>query len=127
MGRKVFVGNLSYSTTEDDLRQAFGQVGLITYAKVVVDRETGRSRGFGFVEFETGQQARAAMEQWNGQSLHGRQINVNEANERQGGPRAGGPAPRRVEVQVHPAHGRDGGRGGQRGRDRGRGRDAYED
>ena len=85
MGRRLYVGNLSYSTTEIDLRDLFGQAGTVADAKVVMDRETGRPRGFAFVEMSTDQEAAAAIEQFNGREFGGRAINVNEAQERSGG------------------------------------------
>jgi len=96
MGRRLYVGNLSYGTTELELREVFGQIGAVTDAKVVMDRETGRPRGFGFVEMSTDEHAKLAIEQLNGRELDGRAINVNEAQERSagggGGSRGGGRA-----------------------------------
>jgi RNA recognition motif-containing protein len=85
MGRRLYVGNLSYNTTEITLRDVFGQVGAVADAKVVMDRESGRPRGFGFVEMGTDQEAQDAIGQLNGRELDGRAINVNEAQERSGG------------------------------------------
>src|SRR6185503_3196323 len=85
MGRRLYVGNLSYNTTELELREAFGQAGTVTDAKVVMDRETGRPRGFAFVEMSSDQEAQNAIQQLNGRELDGRAINVNEAQERTGG------------------------------------------
>ena len=85
MGRRLYVGNLSYNTTELDLRDTFGQHGTVTDAKVVMDRETGRPRGFAFVEMSTDQEAQAAMAELNGRELGGRAVTVNEAQERSGG------------------------------------------
>jgi RNA recognition motif-containing protein len=85
MGRRLYVGNLSYNTTELSLREAFGQVGTVSEAKIVMDRETGRPRGFGFVEMSSDQEAQEAIQQLNGRDLDGRAINVNEAQERAGG------------------------------------------
>ena len=93
MSRKLFVGGLSWSTNDDGLRQAFSRFGDIDEAKVILDRETGRSRGFGFVTFVTADSARTAMQDMNGATLDGRSIKVNEAEERPrgaGGPRGGG-------------------------------------
>jgi cold-inducible RNA-binding protein len=87
MSRKLFVGGLSWNTNDDGLRQAFDRFGRIDEAKVILDRETGRSRGFGFVTFSDAESARAAMGEMNGTSLDGRNIKVNEAEER---PRTGG-------------------------------------
>ena len=90
MGRRLYVGNLSYNTTEIDLREAFGQIGTVTDAKVVMDRETGRPRGFAFVEMSNSEEALKAIEQINGRELDGRALNVNEAQERSGGGGRGG-------------------------------------
>jgi RNA recognition motif-containing protein len=85
MGRRLYVGNLSYNTTELALRDAFGQVGTVADAKVVMDRDTGRPRGFAFVEMSSDGEAQDAIAQLNGRELDGRAINVNEAQERSGG------------------------------------------
>lgn len=85
MGRRLYVGNLSYQTTELELRDTFGQFGTVADAKVVTDRETGRPRGFAFVEMSTDQEAQEAIAQLNGRELGGRALNVNEAQERSGG------------------------------------------
>jgi RNA recognition motif-containing protein len=91
MGRRLYVGNLSYDTTELGLRELFGQAGTVSDAKIVTDRETGRPRGFGFVEMSTDQEARTATEQLNGRDVDGRAITVSEARERDaGGGRGGG-------------------------------------
>ena len=82
MGRRLYVGNLSFNTTELDLRDAFGTAGTITDAKIVMDRETGRPRGFAFVEMSSDQEAQNAIAQLNGRELDGRTIKVNEAEER---------------------------------------------
>ncbi len=105
MGKRLYVGNLSYNTTELELREAFGQAGTVTDAKVVMDRETGRPRGFAFVEMSSEQEAQNAIQQLNGRELDGRAINVNEAQERTGGGGRGGGG-----------GGRGGGGGGGRGR-----------
>lgn len=76
---KLFVGNLDYTVTSDDLKQAFAQFGTIVDAVVIMDKMTGRSRGFGFVEFTKPEEAKAAIEKLNGSELKGRKINVNEA------------------------------------------------
>ena len=76
---KLFVGNLDYTVTSDDLKQAFAQFGTIVDAVVIMDKMTGRSRGFGFVEFSKPEEAKAAIEKLNGSDLKGRKINVNEA------------------------------------------------
>lgn len=90
MAKKLFVGNLSWNTRDDSLMQAFSQFGEVSDAKVILDRDTGRSRGFGFVTFdddEAGERAIAAM---NGADLDGRPLRVNEAQERERRPGGGG-------------------------------------
>jgi cold-inducible RNA-binding protein len=79
MATKLYVGNLSFRTTSDDLKEAFSQAGTVESASVIEDRETGRSRGFGFVEMATPEEAAAAIEQFNGKELGGRNLTVNEA------------------------------------------------
>lgn len=88
----IYVGNLSYSTTDESLRGAFEQFGQVDSAKVITDRETGRSRGFGFVEMSDDGAAREAIEQMNGADLEGRNLRVNEARPREdrGGGGGGG-------------------------------------
>src|SRR4029078_5802216 len=88
MGDRLYVGNLSFHTTEDELAQAFAQFGEVTDVKVILDRETGRSRGFGFVVMGADESAREAMEQMDGAMVGGRSLRVNEAQER--APRTGG-------------------------------------
>ena len=88
MGKKLFVGNLAFSTTGSDLEALFASAGTVESATVVSDRESGRSRGFGFVEMSTSTEATKAIQELNGRDLGGRQINVNEAKERE--PRSGG-------------------------------------
>ena len=93
MGNKLYVGNLSYNIRDDDLQQAFAQYGSVSSAKVMMDRDTGRSKGFGFVEMGSDAEAQAAINGMNGQSLDGRAIVVNEARpreERPGGFGGGG-------------------------------------
>ena len=101
MGNKLYVGNLPYSVRDSDLEQAFGQFGTVTSAKVMMERDTGRSKGFGFVEMGSDAEALAAVEGMNGQSLGGRSLVVNEARPMEarpprtggggfGGPRGGG-------------------------------------
>jgi RNA recognition motif-containing protein len=85
MGNKLYVGNLSWGVGTDELRNLFAEYGTITDAIVLEDRETGRSRGFGFVTFETGDQAKAAIQALDGADVDGRNIKVNEAQERTGG------------------------------------------
>lgn len=93
MGNKLYVGNLAYSVRDDSLQQAFAQFGTVTSAKVMMDRETGRSKGFGFVEMGSDAEAQAAINGMNGQPLEGRPLVVNEARPREdrpGGFRSGG-------------------------------------
>ncbi|HEX9943111.1 MAG TPA: RNA-binding protein [Thermoanaerobaculia bacterium] len=93
MGKKLFVGNLNFKTNDDDLRELFGQAGTVDSATVMMDRATGRSRGFGFVEMSADEEAEKAIQQFNGYEFQGRNLNVNEARERTpggGGPRGGG-------------------------------------
>jgi RNA recognition motif-containing protein len=79
MGKKLYVGNLSYNSTEDSLRQHFSSYGTVASAKVIFDRETGNSKGFGFIEMGTDEEANAAIAGTNGVEFEGRQIRVNEA------------------------------------------------
>jgi len=79
MGTRLFVGNLSYNTTEMDLRDVFANLGDVVEVKVVTDRDSGRPRGFAFVEMSSAQEAASAIEQLNGRELGGRTLNVNEA------------------------------------------------
>jgi RNA recognition motif-containing protein len=88
LSKNVYVGNLPFQTTADDLREAFGNFGTVTRAQVVEDRETGRSRGFGFVEMADG--AEQAIENLNGAMFQGRTLTVNEAKPREDRPRTGG-------------------------------------
>ncbi|MCC7152627.1 MAG: RNA-binding protein, partial [Rubrivivax sp.] len=86
MGNKLYVGNLAYSVRDESLQQAFGQFGHVASAKVMMDRETGRSKGFGFVEMGSDAEAQAAINGMNGQPLEGRAIVVNEARPREDRP-----------------------------------------
>ena len=92
MSTKLYVGNLSFGITSDDLHEHFAQAGTVESAKIVEDRDTGRSRGFGFVEMASAEEAQTAIEQFNGQDLDGRNLVVNEARPREegGGGRGGG-------------------------------------
>ena len=87
---RLYVGGLPYQTTEHDLIDLFGQVGQVTEASVITDRDTGRSKGFGFVEMGDEQEARSAIERINGITMGDRTITVNEARERQTGGNRGG-------------------------------------
>jgi RNA recognition motif-containing protein len=108
---KLYVGNLSFNTTNYDLEELFAQAGTVQSANVVEDRETGRSRGFGFVEMSSKEEGEAAIEQFNGKEVDGRELKVNEAKPREegGGYRGGG------------GGGYGGGRGGSGGGGRGGG------
>ena len=97
MGNKLYVGNLAYSVRDDSLHQAFSQFGTVTSAKVMMDRDTGRPKGFGFVEMGSDAEAQSAINGMNGQALEGRAVVVNEARPREerpggfgGGGRSGG-------------------------------------
>jgi RNA recognition motif-containing protein len=104
MAKKLFIGGLSWDTTDEGLRQAFASYGEITEAKVITDRDTGRSRGFGFVTFAQDEDAKSAISKMDGTSLDGKTIKVNEAQEKS--PRSGGRS----------GGGFGGGRGGGRNR-----------
>ncbi|KXK04249.1 MAG: RNA-binding protein (RRM domain) [Acidobacteria bacterium OLB17] len=90
MGTKLYVGNLSFRVTSEDLQEHFATAGAVESANVVFDRETGRSRGFGFVEMGSDDAAAAAISQFNGQEYDGRNMVVNEARPREDRPRGGG-------------------------------------
>jgi RNA recognition motif-containing protein len=91
MGKRLYVGNLSFNATDLDLRDLFAQSGTVADAKLVTDRDTGRPRGFGFVEMSTDAEAAAAINNLNGRDFQGRALTVNEAQERSsGGGRGGG-------------------------------------
>ena len=90
MGNKLYVGNLPYSVRDSDLEQAFGQFGAVTSAKVMMERDTGRSKGFGFVEMGSDAEAQAAISGMNGQPLGGRSVVVNEARPMEQRPRGYG-------------------------------------
>ena len=140
MGTKLYVGNLSYNTNEASLREAFGANGReVASVAIIMDRETGRSRGFAFVEMSTPEGAQQAMQELDGQDLDGRTLRINEAREREsrgpggsgggGGYNSGGGAPRpagssNFGPDRRPGGGtgpKRGGRGGDRDRDRDRG------
>jgi hypothetical protein len=90
MGNKLYVGNLPYSVRDGDLEQSFGQFGTVTSAKVMMERDTGRSKGFGFVEMASDPEAQAAISGMNGQALGGRSLVVNEARPMEPRPPRGG-------------------------------------
>ena len=117
MGRKLYVGNLSFSVTDQDLSKLFSQAGTCESAAVITDRMTGQSRGFGFVEMSSNAEAQAAIQQFDGHELMGRAIRVNEAQERErtGGGGGGG---RGGHGGGGGGFGGGGGRGGRGGRDR---------
>jgi len=77
--KKLYVGNLSYDTNDESIKEAFAKAGNVTEARVITDKMSGRSKGFGFVEFETEEEAAKAIEMWNGKELDGRALRVNEA------------------------------------------------
>ena len=92
MSMKLYVGNLAFQTSSEDLQQLFGQAGTVQSASVIEDRETGRSRGFGFVEMASKEEGESAISQFNGKEFNGRNLTVNEARPRddRGGNRGGG-------------------------------------
>jgi len=87
MANKLFVGSLAFSATDDDLAQFFSQAGTVQSAKVIMDRDTNRSKGFGFVEMSNDDEAQKAIEMLNGKDLNGRAVNVSEARPREERPR----------------------------------------
>ena len=110
MGKKLYVGNLSYNVSNSDLDQLFGEYGTVQSAEVIMDRDTGRSKGFGFVEMGSDEEAQAAISGVNGQEHDGRTLTVNEARPRE--PRGGGGGGGRGGY----GGGRGGGGGGRGGR-----------
>ena len=88
MSKKLYVGNLPYTATESTLSELFGQVGTVESANIITDRDTGRSKGFGFVEVSSEEEMTAAIEKFNGYDLEGRDLTVNEARPK--APRSGG-------------------------------------
>src|ERR1700733_5520115 len=91
MAKKLYVGNLSYDTNDSDLQQLFSQYGTVQSAQVIMDRDTGRSKGFGFVELSSAQEGQAAIQALHDQEVNGRKLTVNEARPREDrGPRGGG-------------------------------------
>ena len=115
MGRKLYVGNLSYNVTSSDLEQLCAQHGTVQSAEVIQDRESGRSKGFGFVEMGSEEEAQAAIAALNGQEHDGRALTVNEAKPKEDRPRGGG----------YGGGGGGGGRGGYGGGGGGGGRGGY--
>lgn len=101
MSKRLYVGSLAYETTDQELKDAFSQAGAVESAAVIMDRMTGRSKGFGFVEMTNDDEANKAIEMWNGKELGGRTLVVNEA--------------RPMEPRAPRTGGRDGGSGGGRG------------
>ena len=120
MGNKLYVGNLSYNTTSSDLEQLFGQHGTVTSAQIIADRDTGRSKGFGFVEMGSDAEAQAAIAALHGKESGGRALTVNEAKPREDRPRGGGGGGGRGGYG-----GGGGGRGGSSGGGGGGGRGRY--
>ena len=114
MSMKLYVGNLAFQTTSEDLQELFAQAGTVESASVVEDRETGRSRGFGFVEMATKEDGEAAIAQFNGKEVNGRSLTVNEARPREDRGNRGGGGGRG-------GFGGGGGRGGYGGGGGGRG------
>lgn len=93
MNRKLYVGNLPYATTQEQLEEMFGSVGTVSSAKIIQDQQTGRSKGFGFIEMSNEEEAQSAIEKLNGQEMDGRSLRVSEArppNKNKGGGRFGG-------------------------------------
>jgi len=110
MSMKLYVGNLAFATSSQELQELFGQAGTVESASIIEDRDTGRSRGFGFVEMSTKEEGDAAIAQFNGKEINGRALNVNEAKPREN---RGGGAGR--------GFGAGGNRGGNHGSNRGSG------
>lgn len=115
MGNKLYVGNLPFSTTEDSLRDTFGQCGNVTDVMIALDRQTGRSRGFGFVTFSSDDEANAAVSKFHGSEMDGRTIQVNEARPREERPSGGGGGGYRGGGGGGGGYERRGGGGGYRG------------
>jgi len=83
MAKNLFVGGLSYHTTEEMLREAFEEIGTVNSVKIIMDKSTGRSKGYGFVEMEKEDEAKTAIETYNGQKLGGRELKVNDAHHKE--------------------------------------------
>ena len=90
MGKKLYVGNLAFGVNDKDLQELFAQAGVCESSSVITDRDTGRSRGFGFVEMGSDDEAQKAIAQFNGEELKGRALKVNEAKQRENGNNGGG-------------------------------------
>ncbi len=90
MAKKLYVGGLPYSTTEDQLKDAFGQAGSVESASIIMDKMSGRSKGFGFVEMSSDAEAQSAIDMWNGKDFGGRTLTVNEARPMEERPKTGG-------------------------------------
>jgi len=90
MAKKLFVGGLSYDTTENTLKETFSKAGTVESATIIIDKISGRSKGFGFVEMSSEEEAQKAIEMFNGKELDGKNITVNEARPRESRPRQGG-------------------------------------
>lgn len=110
MAKKLYVGGLPYSTTDERLREVFAQAGTVSSATIIMDRMSGRSKGFGFVEFENDDEAMKAIEMWNGKELDGRTLTVNEAR-----PLEARPPRRQGGGGYNSRYGSGGGNGGNRG------------
>ncbi|NLX06611.1 MAG: RNA-binding protein [Phycisphaerae bacterium] len=110
MGKKLYVGNMSYDTNDSSLEELFGAYGTVESAQVIIDRSTGRSKGFGFVEMGNDDEAQAAIDALNGKEVNGRTLTVNEARPREDRPRGGSGGGGRG------GYGGGGGRGGRGGR-----------
>jgi cold-inducible RNA-binding protein len=117
MGNRLYVGNLAFSTSEEALKDAFAEFGEVVDVKLMIERETGRSRGFAFVELATTEAAKSAIEQMNGALLDGRALRVNEAEDRPDRGRGGGGGGGGGGFGRRPGGG-GGGPGGGGGRDR---------
>lgn len=87
MAKKLYVGGLSYDTTEDTLKKTFSQAGTVESATIIIDKISGRSKGFGFVEMSTDEEAKKAIEMFNGKEIDGRNVTVNEARPMEARPR----------------------------------------
>jgi cold-inducible RNA-binding protein len=118
MGKKLYVGNLPYSATESSLTDMFSQIGTVDSARLITDRDSGRSKGFGFVEMSTDEEAEKAISEFNGKEMEGRALTVNEAKPqepRSGGFGGGGGGGRGGGGGGRGGYGGGGGRGGRGG------------